>query len=223
MPSLRQLLDTHPTLLLIDSASATVQTGLLRAKHEPVWSTNPGEAGEQIFHGVNTVLDRASLDLATIDAFIFCDGPGSVLGIRTAAVALRTWSVLRSRPSYAFCSLALVAHALAQEGRRDFAVIADARRDTWHHVAVDATGTTSNLHRLPTAALTGALVMPEGFRHWTPLPAHVQTVSYSLAAHLPTLADTDLFYAAAEPDAFLHEEPVYQTWTPKIHRAPAPS
>jgi len=224
MPSLRQLLDTHPTLLLIDSASANVQTALLRKNHEPVWSTKPGEAGEQIFTSVNDVLARAGLALDAVDAFIFCDGPGSVLGIRTAAVALRTWQVLRARPAYAYCGLTVVARSLAQvEGRRDFAVIADARRDAWHHVAVDATGTSSNLHRLLSTALSGELVMPEGFRHWAPLPAAVKITSYHLATLLPPLAEADLFYAASEPDAFLHEEPVYQTWTPQVHRAPSPS
>ena len=222
MPTLRQLLAIHPTILLIDSASTSVQAAVLRKNSEPVWSTKIGEAGEQVFTSVNDVLTRADLALDGVDAFIFCDGPGSVLGIRTAAVALRTWRVLRDRPAYAFCGLAVVAHALAQNnGRRDFAVIADARRDTWHRIAVAPDGTISNLHRLPTAALTGALVMPEGFRHWTQLPASVETTAYSLAALLPTLADADLFYAAAEPDAFLHEEPVYQTWTPKVHRAPS--
>jgi tRNA threonylcarbamoyladenosine biosynthesis protein TsaB len=224
MPSLRQLLDTHRTLLLIDSASACVQVAVLRKDTEPVWSAKLGEAGELIFSNVNDVLARSGLELEAVDAFIFCDGPGSVLGIRTAAVAVRTWCVLQARPAYAFCSLAVVAHALAlTDDRRDFAVIADARRDTWHRVAVDADRTISNLHRLPTAALDGDFVIPDGFRHWTPLPPHVEIAPYSLAALLPATADVVLFCEAAEPDAFLHEEPVYQTWTPKVHRAPSPS
>lgn len=224
MPSLRQLLAAHPTMLLIDSASTCVQVGLLRRDHEAVWIARTGEAGEQIFTAVSELLASTQLTLDAVDAFIFCDGPGSVLGIRTAAVALRTWRMLRARPAYAFCSLTVVAHALAlNAGRRDFAVIADARRDSWHHLAVDADGTLSNLHRLPTPALAGALVMPEGFRSWSQLPAQLETTPYSLAALLPTLADADLFCEAAEPDAFLHEEPSYKTWTPQIHRAPAPS
>jgi tRNA threonylcarbamoyladenosine biosynthesis protein TsaB len=221
MPSLRQLLDTHSTILLIDSASLCVQVALLRQNHEPVWISKTGEAGEQVFAAVNELLTSANLSLDAIDAFIFCDGPGSVLGIRTAAVALRTWRVLRERPVYAFCSLTVIADALVRnQARSNFAVIADARRESWHRVAVDANGTISQLHRLPATELTGALVMPDGFRHWAQLPASVETVPYSLAALLPTLAEADLFYAAAEPDAFLHEEPVYKTWTPQVHRAP---
>jgi tRNA threonylcarbamoyladenosine biosynthesis protein TsaB len=99
-------------------------------------------------------------------------------------------------------------------------VIADARRDSWHCVAVDGAGAISPLHRIPTAVLAGDLIMPEGFRHWASPPAPVQTTPYSLASLLPGIADVELFDPAAEPDAFLHEEPVYLTWTPKIHRAP---
>ena len=224
MPSLRQLLDLHPTLLLIDSASTSVQAAVWPRQKEPVWSTKTGEAGEQIFAAVNDALARSGQTLDSVDAFVFCDGPGSVLGIRSAAVALRTWRVLRPRPVYAFCGLTVVAQSLAfTEKKREFAVIADARRDSWHHVDVDADGKISPLKRIPSSALAGTLLTPEGFRAWTTPPAQLQTVPYSLAALLPALVDVELFSPAAEPDAFLHEEPVYQTWTPQVHRAPTPS
>ena len=220
MSSLRQLLDANPTFLLIDSSSTCVQAAVLRQNSEPIWSTKPGEAGEQVFACVNDVLTRAGITLDAVDAFAFCDGPGSVLGIRTAAVALRTWQVLRVRPVHAFCSLTVVAHSLARAGKRSFSLIADARRDRWHLVAVDADGTLSPLKRVPTAALTGPLITPEGFRSWSKVPVPVTTVPYSLSTLFPLLGDAELFSPAAEPDAFLHEEPVYQTWTPQVHRAP---
>ncbi|MFT3782039.1 MAG: peptidase M22 [Nibricoccus sp.] len=224
MPSLRQLLDAHVTILLIDSASANVQAAVWHRNWEPVWSTKSGEAGEQVFTAIDDVLSRSGQTLETIDAFVFCDGPGSVLGIRTAAVALRTWRVLRARPVYAFCGLTIVAHFLAVTKReREFAVIADARRDSWHHVDVDADGNVSPLKRIPTATLAGTLLTPEGFRAWTKPPAPLQTVSYSLETLLPPLANIELFSPTSEPDAFLHEEPVYQTWTPQVHRAPTAS
>jgi len=224
MPSLRQLLDLHPTILLIDSASTVVQAAVWHRNQEPDWSTKTGEAGEQIFTAVNDTLTRSCQTLDSVNAFVFCDGPGSVLGIRSAAVALRTWSMLRARPVYAFCGLTVVAQSLAlTQNKREFSVIADARRDSWHHVDIDAEGNISPLKRIPTSALTGTLLTPEGFRAWSTPPAKLQTAPYSLAALLPPLVDAELFSPTTEPDAFLHEEPVYQTWTPKVHRAPTPS
>lgn len=222
MFTLRALLDRHPTILLIDSASSRIQVGFFRRDEETVWESAIEEAGTALFSLTEKLLVRAALSVSAIDAFIFCDGPGSVLGIRTAAVTLRTWNALHPRPCYAYTSLALAAHSLAlAENLRDFSVISDARRETWHRVSVNSAGSVSRLHRTLAAGLAGTILLPENFRHWSALPASVRTVPYDVAAQLPALADTPLFIAAPEPDAFLHEEPSYQTWTPQIHRAPA--
>jgi tRNA threonylcarbamoyladenosine biosynthesis protein TsaB len=222
MPNLRDLLAAHPALLLIDSSSSTIQVGLLRASQPPVWETSTDEAGSAIFTGTEKLLARASLGIGDLGAFVFCDGPGSVLGIRTAAMAVRTWNVLRTRPVCSFCSLTVLAHFLVRtENLRDFSVIADARRESWHRITIDASGVASSLQRVPAGKLAGSLIMPEGFRHWSPMPAGVRVVPYQLPFILPRIEDLDFFDHAPEPDAFLHEEPSYQTWTPQVHRAPS--
>ena len=215
-------------VLLLDTASTRVQVALLRPNHPApaLWETCDDEAGVALFTCAEKLLARATLTIADIAAFAFCDGPGSVLGIRTAAVALRAWRVTRERPIYSYCSLALVArHLLAteRENAHNLSLIADARRDTWHHVAIGADGDISALHRVPAAQLAGALAMPEHFRNWTPLPPNTRIVPYTLETmlSLPALADAPLFAPAPEPDAFLHEEPIYQTWTPQVHQASA--
>ena len=167
------------------------------------------ESGVAVFQGVEAL----RVDLGRIGAFVFCDGPGSVLGIRTVAMALRTWNVLAPRPVFAYCSLALIAHAL---GSKDIAVIADARRNAWHEYRIG-----QGLRRAVAGELAGDLVMPEHFRHWAPLPANVRTVPYSVADLLGRAWDQDLLREVTAPDAFLHEEPSYVEWSPQIHRAPA--
>ena len=88
-------------------------------------------------------------------------------------------------------------------------------------VAVQA-GTIGPLRRVTAAELTGSLFMPEYFRTWAARPTEVKTTGYDLATILPRMTDAELFRATAKPDAFLHEDPSYQTWTPRIHRAAAP-
>ena len=230
--SLSQITLSGPVLLL-DTASTRTQVALLRPNHSApaLWETLDDEAGVALFTCAEKLLARATLAIADIAAFAFCDGPGSVLGIRTAAVALRTWRVMdstltptRPRPVYSYCSLTLLAHhllATEKEHARNLSLIADARRDTWHHVSIDAHGSISALRRAPTTQLAGALAMPEHFRNWTPLPPATRIVPYALETLFshPALADAPLFTPAPEPDAFLHEEPVYQTWTPQVHQA----
>ncbi len=213
MPSLCHLLAEHPTLLLMDASSARVQVGLWH-KGSVMWQTEEAEAGTAIFACTEKLFAARSLTIADLNAYTFCEGPGSVLGIRTSAVALRIWRMLNPAPAYAYQSLTLAALALAKP---EVSIIADARRDSWH---VQQIG--KSLRRVPTAELTGECVMPDGFRHWTPLPANLGRTPYDLPAllALPALRDADLFRLSAEPDAFMHEEPSYVTWTPQVHQAP---
>jgi tRNA threonylcarbamoyladenosine biosynthesis protein TsaB len=210
MPSFREI-SLHFPALLIDTASSLVQVGLIEPDSSVRWESSGDESGVAVFQSI----EKLGVDPQQMNAFVFCDGPGSVLGIRTAAMALRTWNVLQPRPLYAYSSLALVAHALAQ---KDLAVIADARRDSWHHFQIDR-----GLRRVTATELTGTLVMPDNFRNWAPLPPNVSRVPYLLAELLPRIWDVDLLRPTNAPDAFLHEEPNYVTWTPQVHRAPKAS
>lgn len=209
MPSLRQALDAHAPVLLLDAASALIQVGWIEAG-QTRWQSSPAEAGVGLFQAIEAL----GVDVGQAGAFVYCDGPGSVLGVRTVAMALRTWTLLQPRPVFSYSSLALVAHAL---GRHEAAVMVDARRESWH---VYQTG--RGLRRLPTTELPAERVMPEHFRHWTPLPAGVATTSYDLSALWPRVEGLDLLQPSPAPDAFLAEEPTYVTWTPQVHRAPAP-
>lgn len=209
MPSLADLRQRQAPLLLLDAASARIQVGWLGSTPgEDRWAESDAEAGSGLF----TALATLGVDPGTAQAFVFCDGPGSILGIRTAAMALRAWHVLAPRPMYGYCSLALVAHAL---GDLEASIIADARRDTWHRYRLGG-----RLERVPTGDLAGRLVAPDGFRHWSNPPAGVTATPYRLPELLAAAAQADLFMPTDSPDAFLHEEPGYKTWTPQIHRAP---
>lgn len=207
MASFRDVTSRTATIVL-DAASTQVQVGLLVPGEPPRWASSGEESGIALFQ----CLAGLGADPLAAEAFVFCEGPGSILGIRTAAMALRVWCELRPRPVHAYGSLELVAVAA---GRTDSSVIADARRDSWHQFRLG-----EGLRRLPASALTGPLVMPEGFRHWSVLPGGVTQVPYHIADLLEAAAEADLLRAVEAPDAFLHEEPAYATWTPHVHRAP---
>jgi len=218
MPSLSQLLTKHGRVLVLDAASLQVQVGLLQSGQPALWRRTAEEAGRGIFAGTQELLTAAGLQLETIGAFVFCEGPGSMLGIRTVAMALRTWQVLRARPAYAYQSLAVAGHFEWTQGRRAFFVIADARRDTWHCQQVEADGRMSALQRVPAAALpAGEWVTPEHFRAWAPPPRPAGSCNYDLARIFPALANGDFFRAVEAPDAFQHDAPEYKKWSARIH------
>jgi tRNA threonylcarbamoyladenosine biosynthesis protein TsaB len=211
MPSLRQILKDHAPLLLLDAASEQIQVAVLEGLDVSHWACAKTEAGTGLFE----CLEQLQAPYSKLAGFVFCEGPGSILGVRTCAAAIRAWNVESKRPVWAYKSLELVAQANANP---ELKVISDARRDSWH---LAQTGLA--LRRVPTAELheLGNIASPEGFRRWTKLPESldVQTLSYRLETLLPLIADLDLFHPSDAPDAFLHEEPSYLTWTPQIHRA----
>ncbi len=206
MPSLVHVLSQHRRVLLLDAASTRVQTGWWDTDQPVRWAGATAEAGVAVFETI------AQLGVRPTDAqaYLFCEGPGSILGIRTVAMALRAWQVLAPKPVYAYSSLALL-------GTRapDATIIADARRELWHSYRAG-----EGLRRRPASELSGRLVMPEEFRHWSPLPVGVERLPYSVDSLLANAGEVDLFHLVEAPDAFLHEEPSYVTWTPQIHRAP---
>jgi tRNA threonylcarbamoyladenosine biosynthesis protein TsaB len=245
MQSLRSLAAAHRAVLLIDSSSTRIQIGLWhrapaavaslsenqdRRDGEPplpdaIWHASDQEAGIAIFAGVEAVLTRAHLSVADLDALVFCEGPGSILGIRTAAMALRIWSATGPHrlPTFAYRSLELVAHDLRCRGVPEpFAVLADARRDSWHWVAAREGGAFGPLLRIAASAAAGfdgRLYTPAGFRSWGKPPGDIFTIPYDLPDLWSHQCDAALLRPAPHPDAFVHEEPAYLTWAPQIHRA----
>lgn len=215
MPSLREVLEVHGPAVLLDAAATEVHAAWLCAGAPPRWARRSAEAGSGLFDA----LGELGVAIAQANAFIFCEGPGSILGIRTSAAAIRTWQVLRRRPAFSYRSLELIART---ESRPGLTVIADARRQLWHALACDSDGRPGALQRLPVDQLTPPLAMPEGFRHWSPLPsAPVEPLPYDLPRRWARAVEADLLRPVAEPEAFLHEPPQYATWTPRVHQAPA--
>jgi tRNA threonylcarbamoyladenosine biosynthesis protein TsaB len=228
MASLTSLLTAHGVVLLIDSSSARVEVGLLRREAGAVWCQSPREAGIAIFECVADALAKAGISVRDVGAFVFCEGPGSTLGIRTAAMTLRTWQATGStgRPAFAYRSLELVAQDLRSAGvRSPFAVVADARRNAWHFIETGADNIIGLLQRVPRARVAdypGDLFMPDDFRAWAPPPRPARSVPYSPVRLWQRQSEADLLHPAPQPDAFLHEESAYAVWTPQIHRAPRP-
>jgi tRNA threonylcarbamoyladenosine biosynthesis protein TsaB len=220
MAALAQLLASHASILVLDAASTSVQVGLLRVGREATWRESPDEAGKALFVLADSCLREAGLRLNDVAAFVFCEGPGSMLGIRTAAMAIRTWQTEKPRPAYRYQSLTLLAHELRRTGEPPpFSVIADARRDTWHRVLVE--DFVSSLERIPTAELAASdepLWQPVTFRTWSPSPRAVRDIAYPAGRLLAAHDGLDLFASAEAPDAFQHTAPEYKKWSAQIHR-----
>jgi tRNA threonylcarbamoyladenosine biosynthesis protein TsaB len=219
MLSLAQLLARHDRILVLDAASTRVQVGILRRDSPAIWHAVEREAGESLFTLTDACLQEAGLSLRDVQAFTFCAGPGSMLGVRIVAMALRTWQALQTRPAYEFLSLSLLAHEI---DARPALVIADARRDSWHAVALSAQGEVGPLQRLSTREIGDAplpLWQSSAFRSWSAPPREAHDCAYELPKLFERHAAAPLFSPAPNPDTFQHEAPEYKKWSAQVHSA----
>jgi tRNA threonylcarbamoyladenosine biosynthesis protein TsaB len=206
-------------VLFLDAASPRLHAGLLCAANAaPAWRDSDDEAGVALFRETDELMRATGLTIGDIRTVVFCDGPGSLLGVRVAAMALRTWLALpRAQPLrvLAYRSLTLVAADLLAHGEPPpFHVISDARRDSWNVLSVAADGVIGTVRRVAATALPpdGVSFLPETFPVWQARPTGARTAPYR-PHELPVLAARfSLWHETTAPDAFLTELPTYRTW-----------
>lgn len=216
----------NPTLespiLVLDAASPVVTVGLVsRADGSGGdWRTSRDEAGVALFGLTEQVLRRADLRLAEVRTLIFCEGPGSLLGIRLAAMAIRTWLAVagpaQAAAVFGYRSLALAAASLLADGTPPpFHVLSDARRQSWNLLSVSTDGTLGEIARWPAAnpLPAGSICKPEGFPNWQPLPPETTTASYDPRRLLELAERFPLLQRVSAPDAFLIATPSYREWS----------
>lgn len=132
---------SEPCLVLDGSARRGVRVGVLQGGR---WLAEAGSeegALEATFSCAESALAKAGLKLADMHAFVVCVGPGSMLGIRVTAMAVRAWAALRPTPIWVWEPLVALASAVRLRGQSGaFSVVAESRLKRWHVVSVDAAG-----------------------------------------------------------------------------------
>ncbi|HCJ11693.1 MAG: hypothetical protein A2Y14_03920 [Verrucomicrobia bacterium GWF2_51_19] len=79
--------------LVIDSSLGTTQVGLgFGMEGDCLTSETP--TLESLFQLIDSLLQTHALSLDRLGAIVYCEGPGSTLGIRIACMAIRTWKML---------------------------------------------------------------------------------------------------------------------------------
>jgi tRNA threonylcarbamoyladenosine biosynthesis protein TsaB len=215
-----------PTLV-IDGSDSVVFVGVLGLNGN--WLAHSEQAGtplESLFPAIEATLDAAQLTLAGIRSFIYCEGPGSVLGLRLCAMAIETWSRLHPQSAhyYAYNSLQLAAALICVDtpGLDQALLISDWKKGTWNalkirngqpsvtEVADDTTiaNWTESIYHLPQR------------KGWQQPPANATAVEYRpdrLTEAFQLLRPTE------SVELYASGVNIFQKWTPERHRAPTKS
>jgi tRNA threonylcarbamoyladenosine biosynthesis protein TsaB len=210
----------EPCLVLDGSARAGVRVGVLSGGRWVGQGVSPDGALEGLFGCVEAALAEAQLPLGDIRSFALCVGPGSVLGIRIAALAVRSWSALEPRPIFVWESLAGIARsALAAGEKGPFLVAAESRLKRWHALEVSVDGSLGVPFEAEAAQLnaSGRRVLASSEAAPAVLTSHIP-VPHPWSA-LPTFfAQPGFLREEPRPDA-LNVANDFATWSGERHRS----
>ncbi|MBL4575227.1 MAG: hypothetical protein JKY51_03900 [Opitutaceae bacterium] len=218
-------------LLILDTASAKISVGLrLNQSDAGIWFNSDEKAGVSIFRGIQFCLEKSPIQLENILSIIYCEGPGSILGIRTATMALRTWIHTAASPLsiYRYKSLSLAAAGLGFNNTETspFSVILDARRGRWHTLTTtqqDFLGEIKSIDSNQASLIPHTIFYPKGFPLKTSLPFTYQECDYTPSLLSNTALLEKIVQQTISPDVFITGETTYQKWTPELTTKPGSS
>ena len=210
----------EPCLVLDGSARAGVRVGVLSGGRWVGQGVSPDGALEGLFGCVESALADAGVKLTDIRSFALCVGPGSVLGIRIAALAVRSWSALEPRPIFVWESLAGIARsALAAGEQGPFLVAVESRLKRWHALEVAADGALGSPFEAEAAELnaSGRRVLASSEAAAAVLSSHV-AVAHPWSALPAFFSHPGFLRAEPRPDAS-NVANDFATWSGERHRA----
>ncbi len=210
----------NQTLLLLDASALETQTGLLRNGKWLAFHRSSGETLEALFQGVSSCLSGAGLDFKDVEGFLYCEGPGSVLGIRLAAMALKGWRSLpglKMAPIYAYRSLPAMAHLMQLQERNGppFHCICEGGKGLWNLYSNGEMKTVSSeeIENLEEPVY----LIPLGRNKESP-PQNAEIRPYHLE-ELPTILTSEALFRRTEtPEVYRTGANVYAKWSGQRHR-----
>lgn len=212
------------TLLVLDASTRAIAVGIVTEKRWLSLERAEGDALETLFRLTDAALTAGKRRLAELDGVLFCAGPGSLLGLRLAAMAVSTWQMLPEHGHWnlrQYHSLALAAGNRQLAGETDFDVCSPFRRGQLNQLSV-RNGARQELSLLdaetPAEATLRRYFVPNGTLA-EPTPAGSEILPYPIDA-LPSLlaADSALFQPVPRAKVFVPLEPEFATWSAQRHR-----
>ncbi|MGC6423386.1 MAG: hypothetical protein ACON4O_00190 [Lentimonas sp.] len=214
--------------LLVDGSGSAVFAGVLGEDQQWLAKTHQdGTPLEQLFPTVETTLLAADIELSDLRSFIYCEGPGSVLGLRLCAMAIETWGRLypKSAQYFSYNSLQFCASLIRQEAETDSKalLVSDWKKGAWNAIEIssDTISETTVLNDEDIADFAGLVYHLPQRKGWQKPPSNAITLSYT-PERLQSLFD-DFSWLKATRGVELYSSGVntFQKWTADRHRAPS--
>lgn len=207
--------------LLVD-ASSQVQVGIPDSKDWLSLVREEKPALESLFVAIPKSLEEIDASISAIDAILFCEGPGSTLGLRVAAMAVKT--ILReNEPSptlFTYNALDLAAIMSNDFSRPILAPFRKGKRLLRSPISDSAIGSIEVLEEPISESLSKEALHLPSLRSWETLPEGLDVLDYDIS-HIAGLAGIAPILRPAEiPQVFTPLPAEFRKWKPARNLSP---
>lgn len=129
--------------LVLDASCPTTRVALFRDGRLVDQIDSPDNAMQALLAGVSRLISAEKIAMQDIHGFIYCVGPGSILGIRLSVIAIKTWcSVHRVAPENIlnYHSLAMAALTVSANSKGECAILSEWKKNHWNVLPVKPSG-----------------------------------------------------------------------------------
>ena len=184
-------------------------------------------AMQSLLSNVKQLLDGQAISMRDIRGFIYCIGPGSILGIRLSVISIKTWcSVHKISPEFVlnYHSLAIAAAAVAagdEKPGNDYAVISEWKKNHWNVLKVGAEGISREISIWDDETALNApyplFQLPQR-KLWTNRVSNTRPIAYDLDLLASPEMREQLLSPMKNWEIYTPEKKDYVKWSGERHR-----
>lgn len=211
-------------ILFLDACSTRVQVGILDQNQWIGYFKSESEPLQSLFQGIEISLKMAGIELEQIRGFAYCEGPGSLLGIRLVAMAIRGWKELKlfkDKEVYKYnsfeVSLELIRKLYGKE--KLCYIISRSRLGTWNILSSEEKNSVHEIEEKELKKLKGELWYFPQKRLISDVDhaLNAKQFDYNLENCPECFSKENLLRLVTEPDALFINEQEYVKWDSKRH------
>lgn len=217
--------ELHFPALVIDGSGRSIFIGVLGVDLKWIGvSEQDGTPSEDLFRGVQRVLKAARIRLSAIRSYLYCEGPGSVLGLRLCAMAVGTWSQIypESANLYSYNSLRLSALILQSKDPdlEEALIVSDWKKGVWNAIRLESgsPGPVEVIEDTRIRAWTGRLYHLPQRKGWQPPPQRAKTLVYDPALINQVYRSHQLLTPTQGIQLYRSGLNTFKKWTPDRYR-----
>ncbi|MDE0577994.1 MAG: hypothetical protein OSB39_13690 [Opitutales bacterium] len=207
--------------LLVD-ASSQVQVGIPDSKDWLSLVREEKPALESLFVAIPKSLEEIDASISAIDAILFCEGPGSTLGLRVAATAVKT--ILReNEPSptlFTYNALDLAAIMSNDFSRPILAPFRKGKRLLRSPISNSAIGSIEVLEEPISESLSKEALHLPSLRSWETLPEGLDVLDYDISRIAGLAGIAPILRPAEMPEVFTPLPAEFRKWKPARDLSP---